>query len=114
MGTTLEDAAYELHLEDLHKSYIDSLERFASSKNLGELKNNLEELQGMRASIEDSMSNIKGEELDRLEEALNEISTIDRVYKTLITENKRSQHQFIAGIILAIVGIILSIRSIFL
>ena len=114
MGTTLEDVAYELHLEDLHKSYIDSLEKFASSRNLGELKNNLEELQGMRASVEDLMSNIKGEELDTLEETLEENSTIDKVYKTLISENRRSQRQFIVGTILAIVGIILSIRSLFL
>lgn len=114
MGSTIDDYFYEQHLEGLHKSYIDSLERFAGSRNLGELKNNLKELQGMRASIEDSMSNIKGEELDTLEETLEEISTIDKVYKNLITESRRSQHQFIAGTILAIVGIILSIRSMFL
>lgn len=114
MSNTIDDYFYEQHLEDLHKSYIDSLERFASSKNLGGLKNNLEELQGMRASIEDSMSNIKGEELDTLEEALEEISTIDKVYRTLITEKRRSQHQFIVGTVLAIVGIILSIKSLFL
>lgn len=114
MGSTIDDYFYEQHLEDLHKSYIGSLERFAGSRNLEELKNNLEELQGMRASIEDSMSNIKGEELDTLEKALEEISTIDKVYKTLIAESRRNKHQFIAGTILAIVGIILSIRSLFL
>lgn len=114
MSTTLEDVAYEMHLEDLHKSYIDSLEKFAKSKNLQELKNNLEELQGMRASIEDWMSNVKDRDLEALEQALQEISTIDKVYATLVSESKKSKVYFVVGTILAIIGILLSVRSLIL
>lgn len=114
MGTTLEDVAYEMHLEDLQKSYIESLEKFAKSKNIEELKGNLEELQGTRASIEDSMAGVRGEELDILEKELAEISTIDKVYRVLISESKRGQRQFIIGSILAVIGIILAVGSLLL
>lgn len=114
MGTTLDDIAYELHLEDLHKSYIKSLEKFASSKNIKELKENLEELQGMRASIQDWMSNVRDEDLESLDQTLQEISTIDKVYNTLISESRKSKMYFAIGIVFAIIGILLSIGSIFL
>lgn len=121
MGTTLDDVAYEMHLEDLHKSYVDSLEKFAKSKNLEELKENIEELQGARASVEDWMVNVKGKELDLLEKQLAEISTIDEVYKVLIAERDKSNRRFKIGTMLAVigltftvVGILLSAVSIFL
>lgn len=114
MSNTIDDYFYEQHLEDLHKSYIDSLERFAGSRNLGELKNNLEELQGMRDSVEDWMSDVKDKDLAALEQTLQDISTIDKVYTTLVSENKKSRMYFAIGTILAIIGILLSIKSLFL
>lgn len=111
MGTTLEDVAYELHLEDLHKSYIESLEKFASSKNIKELKKNLEELRGMRATIEDWMSNVKEEDFEELSQSLKGIATVEKVYTTLISENKKSKTYFLVGVILATVGILLSLIS---
>lgn len=78
------------------------------------MKNNLEELQGMRANIEDSMSNVKGKDLDFLEKTLQEISTIGKVYKTLISENRKSKMHFLIGVFLSIFGILLTIYQLLL
>ncbi len=121
MGTTIEDIQYEEHLESLHKSYISALEKFARAKNLKELKENLEELQGARASAEDWMTTVKSGELNFLEKQLAEISTIDEVYKMLISEREKSNKRFktgtllaISGLILTVVGVLLSVMSILL
>lgn len=106
MGTTIEDIQYEEHLENLHKSYIYSLEKFAKSKNLEELKENLEDLQGARVGAEDWTVNVKGEELDILEKQLAEISTINDVYKVLVDERGKSDRRFKIGTILAVVGLL--------
>lgn len=99
MGTTIEDVQYEEYIEDLHNSYIKALEKFAKSKNLKELKNNIEDLQAARDSAEGLIENVKGEELENLESALQTISTIDTVYKTLISESEKNKRQFVMQVI---------------
>lgn len=109
MGTTLEDVAYEMYLEDLHKSYIESLEKLANSRNINELKENLERLIGAKASIEKRMSNVDDKNLEKLSQALEEISTFDNIYKILIAERKNNKIYFLIGLSLAISGILISI-----
>ena len=113
MVSTIDDLVYETHLEDIHKSYIDALENFAKSKNLAEMKKNLEHLQGARAELDDLTSNIKGKDLIRLEEALNEVTTLDTIYKTIVEEKKASQITFVSGIAIGIIGVIFAIYCFF-
>jgi hypothetical protein len=99
MGTSIVDVQYGEYLEDLHHSYIKALEKFAKSKNLKELKDNLENLQAARDSAEGLIDNVKGKELESLESTLQDISTIDTVYKTLISESEKNNRQSIMGVI---------------
>ncbi len=107
MGTTIEDIQYEEYLEGLHKSYTDALEKLAESKSLNELKRNLEELQGAKASLPDWMTK-NTEQFDELENTLEEITTIEKVYETLIKQKKESKSYFIAGLVIGLIVTILS------
>ena len=112
---TIEDVQHEMYLDNLHKSYIESLEKLANSRDINELKENLERFEGEKASIEGWMSsNVDGKNLAKLSQALQEISTIDNIHKILMSERKNSRIYFILGLSLALIGVLISIISILL
>ena len=109
MGTTIEDIAFEEHLNDLHESYIKSLEKLANSKNIKELNENLRSLKETKADIEKWMGNVEERNIESLSQALQEITTIGNIYKTLISESRKNKIYFFVGLLFAIVGILFSI-----
>lgn len=111
MGTTMDDVREELYLEDLHKSYINALEKLVESKTIKELQANLEDLEGAKASLPDWMDERQFDPED-LRELLSNISTVESIYKTLIKESKKSKIYFWSGITVGIIGLIFSMVSI--
>ncbi|MCH7828540.1 hypothetical protein IH982_01560 [Patescibacteria group bacterium] len=111
MGTTIEDVLYEEHLEDLHKAYTNALEKLAESKSLADLRKNLESLQDTKASLPKGMT--ENEDLfESMESTLNEIATLEGIYKVLIEQKKKGGVYFIAG--LGIGSIVTVLSSLFL
>jgi len=107
MGTTIEDLQYEEYLEDLHRAYVNALENLAESKSLANIQENLENLQGVKASLPDWIIKNTGQFYD-LENTLSEIATVERVYQILIEQKKENKIYFFAGLIIGLIITILS------
>lgn len=106
MSTTIEDVMMDQYYEDLHNEYISALEDFASSKNLEELKFNLDKL---NQTVKES-DHVGSPEL---ESTLQEIANLNLVYKEIIEAKESGKRQFIIGTILAVLGLLLSGVSFF-
>ena len=91
----------------MHKAYVDALENLAESKSLVDLRENLENLQGAKASLPDWMAKDAGQ-FYNLENTLSEITTIERVYESLIEQKKEGKVYFIAGLVIGSTVTILS------
>lgn len=107
MGTSIEDVQYEEYLEGLHKSYVDALEELAESKSLADLRQNLENLQGAKANLPDWMTK-DTDQFGDLESTLKAISTVERVYETLIEQKRENKIYFIVGLVIGSIVTILS------
>lgn len=101
MTTTLEDAMYDDYWIDMHDNYVLALEEFASSTNLGELKSNLDKLNSVVKENQE-VGNPKTETF------LRELATLNIVYEEILSSKQTGKRQFIAGSMLAAIGIILS------
>lgn len=101
MSTTLQDVMMDQYYEDLHNEYIAALEDFASSKNLDELKNNLDKL-NQTVKESDAVGSIE------LEKALQEVATLNVVYDEIMDAKRSGKRQFIIGTFLTAVGLILT------
>lgn len=101
MTTTMEDVMMDQYYQDLHDEYVGALEEFASSKNLEELKTNLDKINQTVAESE----NVGNTDLRR---TLQEVATLNNVYDEIMSAKKSGRRQFVIGTILAIIGLILS------
>jgi len=107
MGTTIEDIQYEEYLEGLQKSYVEALEALAESKSLSDLKDNLENLQGAKASLPDWMTK-NTKQFYELENTLGEITNLETIYKTLIEQKRETKIYFFLGLGIGTIITILS------
>jgi len=104
MTTTLDDIAYERHLEELYKSYIESLEQLANSSTLNELKKNLEKLYYGEWS-----ENLDDANIERLKKAISDVKNIDQIFDILKKDERRGKRYFIIGVVIGFLGIIIGI-----
>lgn len=107
MTTTLEDVAYDDYLKSLHDDYVRALEAFAESEDLEGLKKNLDELNKSATEV-GQYGNRK------LAKELKEISTLNSIYKKFLESERKGKTRFIVGTGLAVAGILLTVVGIYL
>lgn len=107
MGTTIEDIQYDEYIEGLHEAYINALEKLPKSKSLVDLRKNLENLRKVRANTPD-WARQESKQFEILESALNDITTIEKIYEMLIEQKKRGNLYFVMGFGIGAVVTVLS------
>jgi|SRR3989344_2740608 len=112
MGTTIDDIHYEQYLDDLHNSYFDALERFSNSKNLNELRENLEDLEFEKDALKRTFGENRSLDTSKLEEVLRDVATLEKLYSALLEQKKQSKVYFVVGLVIG--SLVTVVSSLFL
>lgn len=110
MSTTIDDVSTEVYFEEMHDSYTRALEDFASSRNIRQLKENLEKLE-IAAENAESEKNISSKDLHAI---LEDTKTLKSIYQELVEARVSGNKRFVLGTILTIIGIVLTVLGVIL
>ena len=107
MGSTIEDASYEIHLEDEwkkeRKEAFEALEKIANSENIDELQKSLNELKDIYIS-EVAIND------DNIRKLVSELDFSMPKIKEYLDKSARSQKlYFLIGLIFALLGIFIGL-----